>query len=437
MIGAPASRRRRIIERGSTAVVDQLLSSASGLLLIVLVAREARPAEFGGVSVALIAHGFVLGCLRAVVGEVSTIRLRRDPARRIPEERLALFLACVTGVVAAISFIVAGAIVPGFTGTFLQIVGACALVVHLQDIQRYLCFAAGTMGEAILLDGTWIVVQIGITVALLATGSATPDSLLWAWGAGALCSAALGLVRRRRRPSPRGIRRWLREDGGRAVSFLSDFVVSTGMVQAAFLVLSVVLTLGEFGALRLAFVSMSPLANALAGIRVLTLAHYSGLRKQPRRAVGVGRKVALALAGIGLAYGAVVVFMPESWGVEIFGPTWVDAHAFVEIVAIGEVLRLTSFPAIDLLKVFAPPSTLVKVRSVVAALVVIGLVAGAVLSGPQAAATCVAIAYGFATLAWWTKARRETALAADAVEVAAEAVAQQEPVALSSPAPPG
>jgi O-antigen/teichoic acid export membrane protein len=434
VIAGPTARRRRILERGSTAVVDQLLSSASGLLLIVLVAREAQPSEFGGVSVALIAHGFVLGCLRAVVGEVSTIRLRRDPSRRVPEERLALFLACVSGALAAVVFLVAGAIVPGFTGTFLQIVGVCAIVVHLQDIQRYLCFAGGQMGEAILLDGTWLVVQVGLTVALLSSSSSSPEALIWAWGVGAAVSAALGLLRRRRRPSSSGVRRWVREDGGRALSFLSDFVVSTGMVQAAFLVLSVVLTLGEFGALRLAFVSMSPLANALAGVRVLTLAHYSGLRDQPRRAAGVGRKVALALGAMGVAYGAVVVLMPESWGVEIFGPTWVDAHAFVEIVAIGEVLRLTSFPAIDLLKVFAPPATLVKVRSVVAALVVVGLVAGAVLSGPEAAAVSVAIAYGVATTAWWAKARAATAAAAATRRAAAD---QQEPVALSSPTPPG
>lgn len=342
------------------------------------------------------------------------LRLKRGTDDRAREERLALFLAVCSGVVAAAGFVVAGSIVPGFTGTFLKIVGACALAVHLQDVQRYLCFAAGKMGEAILLDATWLVVQVAITVGLVLDGSNSPDRLIWAWGTGAVVSAGIGLARRRLRPSPRGLRGWLAVDGTRAVSFLGDFVVSTGMVQAAFLLLGVVLTLGEFGALRLAFVSLSPLANALAGVRALTLAHYAGLRTDPLGARNVARKVAIGLAGMGAAYGALVVLVPVDAVIEVLGPTWADAHALVGFVAVGEVLRLSTFPAIDLLKVFAAPATLVRVRIVAAAGVVAGLLAGALLGGPTAAAVCVAIAYAVATTTWWRAASPRALAAAPA-----------------------
>jgi hypothetical protein len=188
------------------------------------------------------------------------------------------------------------------------------------------------------------------------------------------------------------------------VGFVSDFVVSTGMVQASFVLLGVLLPLDEFGALRVAFVSLSPLANLLAGVRTLTLAHLAGLRAVPARARRRASQIAAAFAGTGAAYGVALVLLPDHLGAEVFGETWSEAADLVGIVAVGEVLRLSTFAAIDLVKVLASPMALVRTRLMAAVGVVAGLLAGAVIAGPRGAAVCVAIAYMGAAVLWWRRA---------------------------------
>ena len=143
-----------------------------------------------------------------------------------------------------------------------------------------------------------------------------------------------------------------------ASAFVIDFLVSTGMVQASFLLLGVLLPLDEFGALRVAFVSLSPLANLLAGVRALTLAHLAGLRRAPARARRRAAQLATSFAAAGLAYGTILVVLPDRLGAEVFGDTWSDAAGLVGIVAVGEALRLSTFAAIDLVKVLGAPSVL-------------------------------------------------------------------------------
>ena len=93
-----ASRGRRLFGRASAALVDQVLSSGSQLLLFVLVAREADTTTLGAVSVAMLAHGFLLGVVRAGIGEPVLLRCRADRSATRREARRALFLGRLAGV---------------------------------------------------------------------------------------------------------------------------------------------------------------------------------------------------------------------------------------------------------------------------------------------------------------------------------------------------
>jgi hypothetical protein len=92
-------------------------------------------------------------------------------------------------------------------------------------------------------------------------------------------------------------------------------------------------------------------------------------------------------------------------GAEVFGETWTEAAELVGIVALGEALRLTTFAAIDLVKVLGSPMTLVRTRAVAAIGVVLGLLAGAAIAGPRGAAVCMAIGYALASAIWWNQVR--------------------------------
>ena len=208
--------------------------------------------------------------------------------------------------------------------------------------------------------------------------------------------------------------RWRRAGGGRrsgpAGGFVADFLVSNGMWQSAFLLLGVLMSLEELGALRVAIVAVSPLANLLAGIRSMTLAHMAGLRARPLRARRRATQLALALAGSAALYGVVLVLLPDRVGSELFGETWADAAAIVGIVAIAEVIRLPTFPAIDLVKVVGAPLDLVRTRLTGGVGVVSGLLIGGITGGPRGAAVGTAVGYTWNQLVWW---RRPTRSAGD------------------------
>lgn len=400
-------------------MVDQVLSSGTGLLLFVLVARDSHTATLGALSVALLVNGFLLGVVRALVGEVTLLRCRAQPPRVPADTRLGLFLALGAGAAVCVVLLTVGAALGGELGGFLQVVAVAAPFIYAQDLLRYVAYGTGRIDHAIALDASWFGVQLAVSGALLATGGATPLRLALAWAAGAAVAAVAACLRRRLRPRAAMARLWWEQEHARAAGFLADFVVSTGMVQLSFILLGALLPLSEFGALRVAFVALSPLANLLAGLRTLTLAHLAGLRDTPAKALRSAAQFAVGFSTCGAIYGAMLVLIPERWGAEAFGRSWAEASALVGIVSVGEALRLSTFAAIDLVKVLSSPIALVRTRVTASAGVVTGLVVGALVGGPRGAATCVAVGYAVATVLWW---RRAVAVAGDP---------QQAPVAVT------
>ena len=258
------------------AMLDQVLSSGTGLLLIVLVARNADAATLGALSVALLVNGFFLGVVRGGVCEVVLLRCRARPSRVAADLRNGLFLAIGAGLIVAVVLLGAGAVLGGELGAFVSVVAVAAPFVYSQDLLRYVAYGRGRIDQAIALDGTWFGVQLVVSVALVATGGATPVRLAVAWAAGAAVAAVAACLLRHVRPSrddPAGL---VGRGASGAAGFVGDFLVSTGMVQLSFLLLGAVLPLAEFAALRVAFVALIPLANLLAGVRTLTLAHLAG-----------------------------------------------------------------------------------------------------------------------------------------------------------------
>jgi O-antigen/teichoic acid export membrane protein len=382
-----------------------VLSSGSQLLLFVLVAREADTTTLGAVSVAMLAHGFLLGVVRAGIGEPVLLRCRADRSATRREARRALFLGLLAGVAVSLGLVTVGALIGGDVGHFLELMAIAAPLAYMQDLLRYVAYGTGRVEQAVVIDGIWLGVQVALSAALLASGEATPTRLVLAWVAGAGVGAAAPIVWRRLWPRPRAVRQWWAQERARAGGFVADFLVSNGMWQSAFLLLGVLMSLEELGTLRVAIVAISPLANLLAGIRSMTLAHLAGLRAWPLRARRRAIQFSLGLAGAAALYGVVLVLLPDRVGSELFGTTWADAAAVVGIVAIAEVIRLPTFPAIDLIKVIGAPLDLVRTRLRGGVGVVSGLLIGGIAAGPRGAAVGTAVGYAWNLLVWWRRAR--------------------------------
>jgi O-antigen/teichoic acid export membrane protein len=198
--------------------------------------------------------------------------------------------------------------------------------------------------------------------------------------------------------------RWWAQERARASGFVTDFLVANGLMQGSFILLSVLLPLDEFAGLRAAFLCLSPLANLLAGVRTLTLARLAGLRARPARARWRALQVALALAGAGAVYAIGLVLLPDRWGSALFGETWAEAVGLVGLLALGELIRLGSFAAIDLVKVLGSPMDLVRTRVVTSAGVVTGLLVGAIAAGPYGAVVGTVVGNLLVTTVWWRRA---------------------------------
>jgi O-antigen/teichoic acid export membrane protein len=382
-----------------------VLSSGTQLLLIVLVARQADPSTFGAVSVALIAHGFLLGVTRAGIGEIVLLRCRADRSATRREACRGLFLGLLAGLVVGLGLVASGALIGGEVGHFLLLMAIAAPLVYAQDLLRYVAYGSGRVDQAILVDGVWFCIQVALSAALLATGEATPTRLVLAWVFGAMVGAATLARRQRLWPRPVDVRLLWAEERARSSGFLADFLVSNGMWQSAFLLLGAFMSLEELGALRVAILSVSPLANLLAGVRSLTLAHLAGLRAWPARACRRAAQVGMGLAGAAALYGVGLVLLPDRWGSELFGETWADAAAIVGIVAAAEVIRLPTFAAIDLVKVIGAPLDLVRTRLTGGVGVVTGLLVGGITAGPRGAAVGTAVGYAWNEIIWWRQAR--------------------------------
>jgi O-antigen/teichoic acid export membrane protein len=372
---------------------------------MVLVARQTDPTTFGAVSIALLAHGLLLGVVRAAVGEIVLLRCRADRKATRDEARRGLFLSLLAGAGVALGLVAAAAIIGGEVGYFLQLMAVAAPLVYAQDLIRYVAYGAGRVKQAVLVDGVWFVVQVALSAVLLAAGEATPTRLVLAWVLGAGVGAIALALYRRLWPRPVAVGRWWIEERARASGFLADFLVSNGMWQGSLLLLGTVLPLAELGALRVANVSVHPLANLLAGVRTLMLAHLAGLRARPARAHQRAVQLALVLAATAALYGAGLVLLPDSWGSELFGETWAEAATLVGIVAAGEVLRLPTFAAIDLVKVLGAPGDLVRTRLTGGLGIAAGLLLGGIVAGPRGAAMGAAVGYAFNLVIWWRKAR--------------------------------
>ena len=395
--GAGTARARGA--RAIWMIADQVLSSGTNLLLLVLVLRASSGRVFGAFSAALIVQGLLLACFRAMIGEVLLLRIRANPLNAKADRGLALTLALGSGILLTLVMASVSAFLPGPLRGFFLAMAAAVPFVHLQDLQRYLAFARAQPRTAVALDLGWLITQVGVSAIVLSFTS-DPVYLVLSWAAGAAISAIAGLLVARCKPKYSGIRKLVRHERVRSATFLGDFAFSTGVAQLAYLALPAVLTLAGFGLLRFALAVTTPLTNLLAVVRVLTLGYFGRLRAPNHLTwrVLLGTGVCNASATIGFV--GVLLIIPDHVGVAILGKLWLQARPLVMLAAVAEAVRVAAFPAIDFLKAFAAGSALLRTRVVIGLITASSLLVGAAAAGPRGALTALALANLLALVSW-------------------------------------
>jgi O-antigen/teichoic acid export membrane protein len=181
------SRSGTANRRAGVITVDQAISSASNLLVLIWVAHTLSPADFGRFSLVFFVYMFTQG---AIVRSLVSATVLVHPEDADHNARRVLGAAILLSFVAGALCILIGAAIWS-TGSELApsifVMGITLPLLGVQDVGRYIAVAESKPGRAVVLDSLWLVLLV---VAFVLVEVGNQSSLLWlvaAWsGSGAV-----------------------------------------------------------------------------------------------------------------------------------------------------------------------------------------------------------------------------------------------------------
>ncbi|WP_110181069.1 hypothetical protein [Nocardioides solisilvae] len=318
----------RHVRRLGLGVIDQGLSSISNVLFLVAVAREAGVDEFGAVSFAYALFAFGLAVQRASMGTLISL----SAGRRVPPPVL---VSLLWGVLMGALGVVLGQVVgDGGSAAYYVVVGAC-LVVYPQDLLRYSVIAERRVGLAVVSDGVWVAVTVGLFGAsvLGVDLDATTMTLVWVvLGGGAALLAILV-------PLLRGVSvrlHWLSEHAHELRTLGPDAFLGAVAPLVLAAVMAHFMTFGDVAAVRGAGTLLGPAAMLFSALPVVLLPEMARVLGDDRSRLAVAQAVAMALLVLG--WGGVLALLPDGVGGQVLGETWSASRAILLWVVLEMVM---------------------------------------------------------------------------------------------------
>jgi O-antigen/teichoic acid export membrane protein len=254
------SWQRRRSARLVLGVADQGLSSASNLVLAVLVARSVEPRDFGAFAVVYAVYVLAIGASLSLNGEFYSMRFagKQGNGQRIAAQQAAGG-AVLVGVLVGATILTAAALLrTSPVGGLLLILAACLPGLLLQDSMRNVLIASGRAHLALASDLFWLVSFV-LIAWFLAPARQSAGSLLLLWGLLGVVSAIalLPTVGMHLRPLTAAAA-WHNE---RSIvqPLFAEFLSVEGSWQVTTLLLPAVIGLSALGGFRAAMVIFGPL----------------------------------------------------------------------------------------------------------------------------------------------------------------------------------
>lgn len=293
-LARPLQTLRNLRGAGLTGL-DQMVSSATNFLVLVVAGRWLGPRGLGIVSVCLaIAFGAIL-LERAAVGEPLLVRKTSDTSG-------ALGLAWLLSVAASLLMLIAAFFVsPGLKAP-LTILAIVVPALMLQDLGRYVTFRLRRPELALQSDAVWAIGLVAMLVVLATLPNKTPAMILEAWGTGAVLGATYLICTLAAKIRPGEALDWLRGSRGLSGWMSAQAVTSQLGVQAALVSVGAIAGLEALGSLRAAHALFGPLLMAFTGIGVFAMPRLGSAARIDRSTLDreVRRYILVcAVAGIG------------------------------------------------------------------------------------------------------------------------------------------
>jgi O-antigen/teichoic acid export membrane protein len=422
-----AGKGSPIVARSAWALIAQGVSSASNVILSLVVLSVATRSEFATFSVCLMSY-LLAGQLSRSFLSVPILILysAAGPTHGTPRpERAALGLVVVTAIGAAPVVAGLGLVVAGGRIQFLVLAALLPFLLY-QDSVRHVAFARGEPKLAAASDLLWLALQLAAFALALALVDPSPTVMVALW---ALSGAASGCVYGallRATPRFRGMADWLRDNKKLCLGLLSEFALISGSNYILYYGLTVVAGTDQLGRIRAAQTFIGPVTVALLGGAALGVSESVRLRADPGRLGRFAGRLALALAGGAAVAGVVAYWLLPVVGPRFFPNTWAGARPVVPVLSLFAIALALSIGAASPMRVLGEVPWIVRTRIFTGALAIgIGLPAAAWLGANGVVAALAISEWLFAALVWRAFLRclaRATLPAAgkDEVPVAAE-----------------
>ena len=329
--------RRLLVGRLGGNLFDQALSAISNVVLAVVVARSVDAEGFGAFSIAFVVYGITFAARKAIVGQPLQIRHSAsgpDELRRHTADAAGATVTIAVGL--AVITALSGVALGGSTGDALLALGVWLPCLLLQDCCRMAFFAADRPWSSAAIDATWALVQFPLLAWLILSGQTSMWALIGAWGMGAGVSALVGLMLLQVVPQVGRALRWIRGQAQLAGYLFAEYVLGLGAAQVSLLIVAVMIGEAGVGSLRAAQVLLGPLG--ILGTAAFQFSVPEVARSEDR-SPGRMRRFAASISGgllvLHLAYVTVLLLMPQSLGVQLFGDSWAGANVVLLAMAVA------------------------------------------------------------------------------------------------------
>jgi O-antigen/teichoic acid export membrane protein len=263
----PRSTKAHRARRVGWGVADQAISSAANFFLGIVTARELGPAGFGAFSLAFIAFAFLISAARGPSTDPLLVRysgsMTRDWHRAVGASS---GTSIVLGLIGGSTCVIIGVALPHPLSFAFLALGVWLPVVLLQDSYRFAFFSCGRGELACVNDMVWGVLQALGVMGLVMTGSLTPFTAMFVFGATAALAAALGWWQIGIAPDLARVRSWLIEHRALGTRYLIENVSLGGGRQLRLTFIGFLTGLGAVGSIRAAEMLLGPFLTLLAGV---------------------------------------------------------------------------------------------------------------------------------------------------------------------------
>ena len=324
----PRSARSALAGRAAWSFTDQALSSLTNAALSIFIAVVTSAAGYGYFAVAFTVYTFLLGTSRALVNQ--PYLMRWPAAEEVDATRAA---AAATGLALLVGLACAVVVVPGalllVPGSGPTVATMCALLPLLlvQDVWRSVFVARQRPRSAVANDALWTVLQFAALGAAVAAGVREPVPLVAIWAGAGWVAAVVAVVQAGVRPAVGSALRYARRTADLSRYLVAEWLTVLGAAQVALLLVAGIGSAVDVGALRGAQTLLGPL-NILGigafGFLVPELARRPWL--PPGRLRRVAAVTSGALGVVNLAWGAVLLLLPDAAGTAVLGSTWSGAR---------------------------------------------------------------------------------------------------------------